>query len=158
MKMTVSDSLRWRLDIQGFFDVDSKSKARWVKFSNFMCFLGFSAGTYLQNATLMYVMALFAVAGLSFHHTPFDYLYIYGIKPVINGPDIPKRPAPARFACFIGMVWAALTGSAFLIGYNTAGIVLGVALVIASGLQGIMNYCVASQLWRKIYGWPDRDE
>jgi len=154
--MSISDSLRWRLDIQGFLDIDTKRKARWVKFSNFMCFLGFIAGTYLQSPVLLYSMGLFAVAGLSFHHTPFDWLYIYTIKPIIKGPDIPERPAPARFACFIGMVWSAFTGSAFLIGYNNIGIALGIALCIASGLQGLLNYCVASQLWRKIYGWPDR--
>ena len=129
--MGLSDSLRWRLDIQGFLDVESKSQARWLKFSNFLCFLGFTAGVLLQNAVLMYLMALFAVAGLSFHNTPFDYLCRYVIRPVINGPEIPERPVPARFACFIGMVWAALTGSAFLIGYDQIGIVQGVLLMIA---------------------------
>lgn len=156
--MSISDSLRWRLDIQGFLDIDTKSQARWVKFSNFMCFLGFVVGTYLQSPILLYTMSLFAVAGLSFHHTPFDYLYLYVIRPVISGPDIPTRPAPARFACFIGMVWSAVTASAFLTGFNMIGIVLGVLLAIASGLQGVANYCVASHLWRKVYGWPDREE
>lgn len=156
--MTVSDSLRNRLDVQGFLEVDDKSTARWLKFSPFMCMLGFAAGTYLQSPTLLFTMALFAVAGLSFHHTPFDWLYLYTIKPVINGPDLPKRPAPARFACFVAVVWSSLTASAFLIEMNTLGTVLGVLLTIAAALMGTVNYCIASKIWRMIYGWPDREE
>jgi len=154
--MTVSEGLRNRLDTQGFLDVETKSTARWLKFSALMCTIGFAAGTYLQSPILLYTMALFAVAGLSFHHTPFDWLYMYGIRPVINGPDRPKRPAPARFACFIAVVWSALTASAFLIEYNTIGTVLGIALTGAASLMGTVNYCIASKIWRKIYGWPDR--
>lgn len=156
--MTVSEGLRNRLDTQGFLDVDTKSTARWLKFSPFMCMIGFAAGTYLQSPLLLFIMALFAVAGLSFHHTPFDWLYSYSIKPVINGPDLPKRPAPARFACFVAMVWASLTASAFLIDYNLIGLALGAILTGVAFIMGTMNYCIASVIWRRIYGWPDKDE
>ncbi|MFB6115753.1 MAG: DUF4395 family protein [Candidatus Nanohalobium sp.] len=156
--MTVSDSLRKRLDMQGFLDVDTKSTARWLKFSPLMCAIGFAAGTYLQSPIILYTMSLFAVAGLSFHHTPFDWLYLYMIRPLINGPDLPKRPAPARFACFVAVVWGSLTASAFLIEYNLAGKILGIALTGVAVLMGTINYCIASKIWRMVYGWPDRDE
>ena len=155
--MSLSDGLRHRLDVQGFLDVDTKSTARWLKFSPFMCMLGFAAGTYLESPALLFTMALFAVAGLTFHHTPFDWLYLYAIKPVINGPDLPKRPAPARFACFIAMVWASVTASAFLINFDLVGTVMGIALTGVALIMGTVNYCIASVIWRRIYGWPDRD-
>lgn len=156
--MTVSEGLRKRLDTQGFLDVDSKSTARWLKFSPLMCAIGFGLGTYLQNPALLYTMSLFAVAGLSFHHTPFDWLYLYAIMPTIDGPDLPTRPAPARFACFVAVIWGSLTASAFLIDYNTVGTVLGIALTGAATLMGTVNYCIASKFWRMVYGWPDREE
>ncbi|MFB6175369.1 MAG: DUF4395 family protein [Candidatus Nanohalobium sp.] len=155
--MTVSEGLRNRLDTQGFLGVDTKSTARWLKFSPLMCAAGFAAGTYLQSPALLFTMALFAVGGLSFHHTPFDWLYLYTIRPVINGPDLPKRPAPARFACFIAVVWSSVTASAFLVDYSTAGLVLGAVLTAVALLMGTANYCIASVIWRKIYGWPDKD-
>jgi len=155
--MTVSEGLRKRLDTQGFLDVETKSTARWLKFSPLMCTIGFAVGTYLQSPALLFSMALFAVAGLSFHHTPFDWLYLYTIRPLINGPDLPKRPAPARFACFVAVVWASVTASAFLIEYNMIATVLGIALTGAATLMGTVNYCIASKFWRMIYGWPDRE-
>lgn len=155
--MTVSESLRKRLDVQGFLEVDTKSTARWLKFSALMCTIGFALGTYLQSPLLLFTMALFAVAGLSFHHTPFDWFYLYAIRPVIDGPDLPKRPAPARFACFFAVVWASLTASAFMIDYNLIGTVLGIALTGAAALMGTVNYCIASKIWRAIYGWPDQE-
>lgn len=155
--MTVSEGLRDRLDTQGFLGVDTKSTARWLKFSPLMCAIGFGVGTYLQSPVLLYLLSLFAVAGLSFHHTPFDWLYLYAIRPVIDGPELPKRPAPARFACFVAVVWSSLTASAFLIEYNLIGTVLGIALTGAAILMGTVNYCIASKFWRMIYGWPDRE-
>ncbi|PSH00445.1 MAG: hypothetical protein BRC30_03485 [Nanohaloarchaea archaeon SW_7_46_7] len=155
--MTVSKGLRKRLDTQGFLDVETKSTARWLKFSPLMCAIGFALGTYLQSPALLFVMALFAVAGLSFHHTPFDWLYLYAVKPVINGPELPKRPAPARFACFVAVVWSSVTASAFLIEYKMIATVLGIALTGAATLMGTVNYCIASSFWRMIYGWPDQE-
>ena len=155
--MTLNDRLRRMMDIQGFLDVEDTEIAHWVKFSNFVCFVGFTAGVYLQSPMILYLMSLVAVLGLTFHNTPFDHFYNLAIAPVLSKPQLPERPAPARFACFVGLVWSAFTASAFLVGWTGAGIVLGVLLVIASGLQGIGNYCVASVLWRKIYGWPDRE-
>ncbi|MCJ7428836.1 MAG: DUF4395 domain-containing protein [Candidatus Nanohaloarchaeota archaeon QJJ-5] len=152
----VSDWTRCRLDEQGFMDVEDKTVARWLKFSPLMCAIGFGAGTYLQSPLVLYLMGLMAVAGLTFHKTIFDWFYDAVIARVIDGPQLPDRPAPARFACFIAVIWSAFTASAFLVGYTTAGYVLGAGLTFAAGLLGTVNYCIASVLWRKLYGWPDR--
>lgn len=155
--MTLNDRLRKMMDIQGFLDVEDSQVAHWIKFSNFICFVGFAIGTYLQSPLILYAMGLVAVLGLTFHNTPFDHFYNHLIAPVLDKPKLPSRPPPARFACFVGLVWATFTGSAFLVGWETIGLVLGVLLVIASGLQGVANYCIASVVWRKIYGWPDQE-
>lgn len=152
----VSDWTRCRLDEQGFTDVSDKQTARWIRFSPLMCALGFGIGTYLQNPALLYAMGLVAVAGLTFHKTVFDRFYELAIRPIIDGPMLPDRKAPARFACFVAVIWSAFTASAFLVGYTTIGYVLGAGLTIAAGLLGTVNYCIASVIWRKLYGWPDR--
>jgi hypothetical protein len=154
--MTMTDRQRANLDVQGFLDVDDKQVARWLRFSPAMCTIGFAVGTALHSAVILYIMGLMAVIGLSMHHTPFDWFYNVAISPVLGTPTLPKRPAPARFACFVAVVWSALTASAFLAKFTTAGVILGTALTIAAGLLAVRNYCIASVIWRKIYGWPDR--
>lgn len=154
--MTLNDKLRKKMDVQGFLDVEDPEVAHWVKFSNFLCFVTFTIGTYLQSPVILYTMGPVAIAGLTFHNTPFDHLYNRVIAPILNKPKVPQRPAPARFACFVGLVWSAVAASAFLVNYDLVGMFFGWTLVVFSGLQGLMNYCVASIAWRKIYGWPDR--
>lgn len=156
--MGFTDRERWKLDVQGFLDVDDPTTARWIKFSPLLCAIGFAAGTALHSPAILYTMGLMAVFGLSFHKTPFDLLYQHVIRPVINGPVLPDRPAPARFACFVAVIWSALAASAFLAGFTLAGIVLGAALTLAAALMATRNYCIASIMWRKLYGWPDRSD
>ncbi len=154
--MSFSEWERQKLDVQGFCDVEDPAVARGLRFSPLVCTVGAAAGTVLYSAAIMYFLAVMAAIGLVFHRTPFDWLYNRAISPVLETPPLPKRPAPSRFACFIAMVWCTLTGSAFLFGFTVIGTVLGVALVIVAGVMTVWNYCIASVIWRKLRGWPER--
>lgn len=140
------------LKAQGFVNLDDPSQATWLKFSALMCATGFGIGTYLQSPATLFAMGLIAVSGIAFRRTIFDIFYNQIIARILSNPDLPERPAPARFACFIGVIWSSITATAFLVNATTLGLILGAILTFVALLMGTINYCVASEIWKKVFG------
>lgn len=150
--MVLDKFQRKHLEVQGFIDLDDPSQATWLKFSALMCATGFGIGTALQSSHILFAMGLIAVSGIAFRRTIFDMFYNQMIAKILKNPKLPERPAPARFACFIGVIWSSMTATAFLINATTLGIVLGIILTFVALLMGTINYCVASEIWKKAFG------
>jgi hypothetical protein len=103
-----------------------------------------------------FLWALLPIAALAavFPVHPFDLIYNHGIRHLTGTGILPKRGAPARFACGLGAVWLAVTGWAFWSGNATLGYILGFSLVGVGTLVATTDICIPSMIFRAIFGPP----
>lgn len=149
--------LRRRLAMQGFTgvpDADLPAMALWLRFSPAVCLVGVTIGTMLTSPVIIGVLLAMSLVGAVVSYAVPDLLYNYLIQPRTKGPRLPRRRAPSRFACWVATFWLTAILIAFVTGYNTIGYVLGVAMAVVAALMTFGHYCVASHLWRKLFGWP----
>lgn len=162
--MPVSDKIRDRLETQGFVGVcrndsaDLGSIELWLRFSPTVCLAGVIVGTMFAYPTFLAGFALIAAFGVVFPNTPFDYLYNYLIRPLVDGPKLPTRKAPSRSACFVGMLWFAAIWYAFTSGMMLVGYALGAIMTVVVSAMAFQQYCIASVLYRRIFGWSDIED
>lgn len=156
--MSLSTTLRRRLDIQGFTCADDATLARtqrWLRWSPGLCAAIAAAGTALASPAVLWALAPFAALGavLTFH--PFDLIYNLGVRRLTGGPALPPNGAPRRFACGLGSAWLVVTGALFAGGYDGAGYVLGAALVATATLVASTHVCIPSLVYRALFGRGD---
>ncbi len=149
--------LRYRLAMQGFTDVadeDLPGVALGLRLAPGVCMVGVALGTALTSPLVIGVLIPLAAVGFLTPYSPFDRLYNRLIRHRTGGPLLPPRRAPSRFACGVATLWLTLILVAFLSGHVTAGVALGVAMVVVAALMTFGHYCIASHLYRKVRGWP----
>ncbi len=83
---------------------------------------------------------------------PSDLIYNYGIRHVTGTEALPKRAAPSRFACGVGVVWLLSVIWAFEAGYHVAGSLLGGLLTAVAVLVSTTDICIPSMIYRAIIG------
>lgn len=109
-----------------------------------MCFTITLIGTVLQSIPVLAIAAIAAFFAMFPPNHPFDYLYNLTVGRLMNRPKLPPRTNQGRFACAIATVWLAGTIHFFATGRVTAGIAMGVALLIPAGLVGFFDVCLPS--------------
>ena len=146
-----------RLDIQGFENVSTDRLAEvapWLRMAFGMCAILALAGTALGSPEILWVLIPIAALAAAFPVHPFDLIYNHGIRYLTNTGPLPKRGAPARFACGMGAVWLAVTSWAFWSGHATAGYILGFSLASVATLVSTTDICIPSMIFRVIFGPP----
>ena len=104
-----------------------------------------------SSAVLGTLVVIAALAALSPVH-PFDLIYNYGIRHVTGTEALPKRGAPSRFACGVGVVWLLGVIWAFGAGHHLAGYILGWLLTAVALLVSTTDICIPSMIYRAIFG------
>jgi hypothetical protein len=156
----VSEKLKHRLEVQGYCNIDEDrlgETEKWLRFAPAVCLSAVAIGTVLQSWVLLAAMAPIAFLGIFLPHTPFGYLYNWGIRRWTGTAELPENRAPRKFACFVATLWVSATAYAFYSGYILAGQVLGIAMVIVAGLMAFRHFCIASVIWRAVFGWKDSE-
>jgi hypothetical protein len=108
----------------------------------------------LAAPAILWSLVPIAALAAIFPVHPFDLIYNVGIRYVTKTRSLPKRGAPARFACGFGAVWLIATGWAFWSGYTIAGYILGFSLAGVGLLVSTTDICIPSMIFRAIFGAP----
>jgi hypothetical protein len=153
--MTLSPTLRNRLDIQGYSCVDDATLARtqlWLRMSPALCAAIAAVGTALAFPAILWGLMIFAALGAVLPFHPFDLIYNLGIRHITGTPELPRNGAPRRFACAMASVWLLTTSGLFYAGFDIAGYLLGGALVAVAALITVSHICVPSLVYRALFG------
>lgn len=159
MLTCTSPVTRRRLDIQGFEDVADEELAAvlpWNRLAFGLCAAIAAGGIALASPAVLLGLVPIALLGAAFPIHPFDLLYNHGIRRLTGTPALPRRGAPARFACGLATVWLLTTAWAFASGHTTAGYALGGLLVATGTLVSTTDICIPSLVYRTVFGFPPR--
>jgi Domain of unknown function (DUF4395) len=156
---TLSPTTRHRLEIQGFDGVEERTLAEtapWLRLSFALCTVLAAAGTLLASPVFLWSLAPIAALAAAFPVHPFDLPYNYGLRYLTGTGPLPKRGAPNRFACGLGVVWLIVTGWAFHAGAMVTGYALGGMLTLVGLLVSTTDICIPSLIYRSIFGFPPK--
>ncbi len=151
---------RKRLEIQGFFlsDEEIKTVGPWFRWTYILCGILMLAGTVMASPMILWITGVIAIIGAILPFHPFDLLYNYGVRYLTKTRKFPLSGPPRRFTCGVAAVWVTVMGFLFQYGHMTAGYVLGGLLLAISALVSITNICIPSMIYRKLFGWKDREK
>lgn len=154
MSKALSATVRRRLNVQGFSDVDDEALAEfapWLRMAFAMCALLAGAGTALASPAILWVLVVIATLAALFPVHPFDLIYNHGIRYFRKTGPLPRRPAQSRFACGVGAVWLVPTALAFQSGALMAGYILGTALTAVAVLVSTTDICIPSMIYNALF-------
>ncbi len=151
----ISPTARRRVEGQGFVGLDDRMIGQinyWLRLSPAICMMWTAIGTALQSATILWVLAPFALLGALLPGHPFDALYAFGVRPLTGGPAIPRYPAPRRFACLLATIMITSAAWSFQSGWAFSGQICGWALVAAAFVNVTTGFCVPSFIYGLLFG------
>jgi len=82
---------------------------------------------------------------------PFDYVYNFVIRHLINKPKIPKRTNQTRFACSIATVWLCGTTLLFNYGLTVWGYIAGAIIASVATLVATTDICIPSIIYNFLF-------
>ena len=153
--MPVNPTARSRLEAQGFCGLDDKTLAElapWVRWTYALGTLVTLIGVTLMSPAVLWILAAITSVGIFLPFHPFDLLYNYGMRYLTHTGPFPNSGPQRHFVFVVATVWLAVTGWAFHVGANIAGISLGVLLIFVGGLASTTNFCIPSFIYNTVAG------
>jgi hypothetical protein len=154
---SLTDRTLKRLDTQGFDTTDREQLAEvapWLRFAFGLCTSLAVLATAMASTPFLLGLAVVALVAAANPVHPFDLIYNHGIRRITGTRPLPKRGAPARFACGIATVWLVAMVVAFEGGHPVVGYGLGLALAGVGGLVATIDVCIPSMIYRWVFGPP----
>ena len=148
---------RSRIEAQGFLGMDDRTLTRinyWLRLSPAICMAWAAIGTALGSAPVLWALVPFALLGAILPGHPFDLLYTYGFRYLVDGPRLPRYPLPRRFACLIASIMLAVSAWGFQTGNPVLGRAIGWFLVSAAFVNVTTGFCIPSFIYGLIFGKP----
>jgi uncharacterized protein DUF4395 len=134
---------------------DARALGLGLRFSTGLCFALVVVAVALGSwPFLLALSGVGLVAGLTPRH-PFDLLWNRLVRHLVGAPELPPNPTRRRHAFKVGTALLLTLTALFAAGADTAGLVLGVALLTACASVTVANFCVPSALmalWERRVG------
>jgi len=153
-KCNISLVRRERLKTQGylgFTDSELNDYKFGIRFAYYLCGSLVVLGLLLQNLEILTAAMIIAFFGMLPPYHPFDYLYNYVIRHLLNKPKMPPRSNQGRFACGIATVW--LSGVIYFFhtnlpfwGYLAGGILVSIATLVST-----TDICIPSMVYNFLF-------
>jgi hypothetical protein len=150
----ISPRRKKRLETQGymgFTDAELDDIKFGIRFAYYLCGSLALIGLMLNSLEVLAVAMIIAFLGTLPPYHPFDYLYNYIIRYLINKPKMPNRPAQGRFACGMATVWLGGTIYLFYTGLNLWGYICGGTLVLVATLVSTLDFCIPSIIYNFLF-------
>jgi hypothetical protein len=150
----ISPTCKKRLQIQGYENYSDKELNDYkfgIRFAYILCTTLVGLGLLLNNLTVLTVAAAIATIGTFPPYHPFDYLYNYAIRHILNKPKMPHRTNQGRFACGIATIWLSITIYLLHSDYTVAGYILGGMLVVVALLVSTLDICIPSIIYNALF-------
>lgn len=154
LRMPGAGSPRARLESQSVVGVGDRTLADiqfGLRFSPALCTTGVAIATALASWPLVLVMMATAVLGAVTPRHPFDWVYNYGVRHLLDKPPIPRNAAPRRFSCAVGAVWLAITAGSFFLGWNVVGYILGAGMTGMAAFVAVTHICLPSLVYIRLF-------
>jgi hypothetical protein len=150
----ITPSRRKRLEAQGymgFTDTELNNFRFGIRFAYYLCGSLVILGLLFTSIKILSVAMVIAAIGTLPPYHPFDYLYNYIVRHLINKPKMPPRANQGRFACGIATVWLAGIIYLFYIGLNIWGYIAGGILVSIATLVSTTDICIPSIIYNFLF-------
>lgn len=150
----ISPACRKRLNMQGYqrySDSELNEYKYGLRFAYLLCTTLVVIGHVLNSIALLAGISVVAFAAMFPPYHPFDYLYNYAIRYIIQKPKIPPRTNQGRFACGIAFVWLAFTIYLLNSNFLLAGYIAGGMLVLVGAMVSIMDICIPSMIYNFLF-------
>lgn len=148
------NTARTRLETQGYVGVGEGTLAGiqfGLRFSPALCAAGVAIGTVLASPIILAAMLATAALGAATPRHPFDLVYNYGVRRLLGKPAIPRNAPPRRFSCGVATVWLAVTASAFVVGWDAVGYVLGAGMAAMAAFVAVTHICLPSLVYTRLF-------
>jgi hypothetical protein len=150
----ISPVRRERIKTQGylgFTDSELNDFKFGIRFAYYLCGSLVVLGLLLADLKILTTAMIIAFFGMLPPYHPFDYLYNYVIRHLLNKPKMPPRSNQGRFACGIATVW--LSGVIYLFhidltfwGYITGGILVSITILVST-----LDICIPSMIYNFLF-------
>ncbi len=150
----ISPATRKRLETQGYnglTDVELNDFKIGIRFAYSLCTALVVLGLLLTNLEILTVALIIAFFGSVSRYHPFDYLYNYVVRYLINKPKMPHRSIQGRFNCGIATVWLGGIIFLFYTGFNVWGYIAGGVLVSIATLVSTTDICIPSMIYNFLF-------
>ncbi len=150
----ISPTRRKRLEAQGyngFTDVELNDYKFGIRFAYYSCGSLVVLGLLLTNIKILALAMTIAFFGTLPPYHPFDYLYNYVVRHLINKPKMPPRSNQGRFACGIATAWLSGVIYLFYVGLTLCGYIAGGILVSVATLVSAMDICIPSIIYNFMF-------
>jgi len=149
------ETTRWLVELQGYHglpDHELRAIDYGLRTSPLFCAVLAALGSTLGSPALLLVLAVIAALGAWLGSNAFDVFYNHGLRHALRGPRLPAYGVPRRFACAVATVWLVVTASLMLVGFATAGQVMGWVMVGIASVPVITGLCLPSLMFRLATG------
>jgi hypothetical protein len=149
--------MRKRLETQGYVGLSDEQLTAYrfgIRFAYGACVTLTAMGLLFTSTPILMVALSIAFMAVWLPYHPFDYLYNFGLRHLMNRPKIPVRTNQGKFACGIASVW--LGAIIYLFSYHQFlwGYVLGSVLLIVGTLVTTTDICIPSMIYNFLFSKP----
>ncbi len=145
---------RKRVEQQGFVNFSDQELSDFkmgIRFPYILCSTLAALGIVLKSIPILAVALVFAFFGMFPPYHPFDYLYNYVVRKILNKPKTPPRANQGRFACMLATLFLAtiiylFNKELFLEGYIVGGLLLGTSFLVS-----YLDICIPSMVYNLIF-------
>lgn len=144
----------YRIKCQGFSgysDEDVSQLAFANKFPVVICATLLAIGVALASIPILSFLLFVSFLSLILPYNPFDYLYNFGVRKLINKPFLPPRSRQFKFACTLATLWISLHIFLFAMGYTTAGYISGGLMFCVPFLVATIDLCIPSMIYNYLF-------
>lgn len=121
------------------------------RFAYIVCTILLLTGLITLNIPLLSVVMMIAFLGAVLPYHPFDYVYNYAVRRVLDKPLLPRRSKQLKFACLMATAFILLTLYFLLTGRDSYGYLSGCMLVSVALLVSTTDYCIPSTIYNRIF-------
>lgn len=150
----ISPVCRKRLLVQGYAGYSDKELNDFkygIRFAYALCATLLAIGLFFNYLMLLQFIAIVAFVGMFPPYHPFDYIYNYAVRHLINKPKIPPRTNQGRFACGMAFVWLTITIYLLSNNYIILGNIFGGIMLAIASLVSLFDICIPSMIYNALF-------
>ncbi len=110
-----------------------------------------SVGLFLQSGFFLIILGALTSIGALTNRSFYDFLYIFLIRPILNGPDIPRHGNQRRFGCGIGAILFILSGIGFATCNELLALIPVLIIIPLALIAAVTQWCFASTLYNLLF-------
>ena len=148
-------TVRERIQAQGFCGLDDATYAQVnypLRLSPSICMVWVAVGTAFASPTILWALVPFAALGAILPGHPFDVLYNYGLRHLLDTPALPRYGVRRHFACAEATLMVIAAAWGFQAGMPMVGYIVGWSVVAGAFVQVSTGFCIPSFIARIFFG------